>query len=110
LGIAGSFLPVTLEQLAREVGVLRKDGVTPCTSAAAAAARLGRRDDPADTQCVIRLLGTEINTSSFALYTFSAAVFVQALTVVSISAIADHGRLYFMSIPEISICNRYISD
>lgn len=31
----GSFAPVTLEQLARESGVLRSDGVTPCLKAAA---------------------------------------------------------------------------
>jgi UMF1 family MFS transporter len=32
-----------------------------------------------------------VTTSSFALYTFSLSVLVQALTLVSISAIADHG-------------------
>ncbi|KAI9054839.1 hypothetical protein LZ554_001983 [Drepanopeziza brunnea f. sp. 'monogermtubi'] len=33
-----------------------------------------------------------MTTSSFALYTFSIAVFVQALALVSFSAVADHGR------------------
>lgn len=44
-----------------------------------------------NSQCVVQILGTEINTSSFALYTFSISVLVQALVLVSISAIADHG-------------------
>ena len=79
----GSFLPVTLEQLARESGVLRDDGVTPCVGPTA--------KDAQDVVCVVNILGAWINTSSFALYSFSLAVLVQALTLVSISAIADHG-------------------
>lgn len=91
----GSFLPVTLEQLARERGVLRSDGVTSCVkSAADSAARflLRRTDDgrPDDT-CVVNILGGKINTSSFVLYTTSLAVGVQALVLISISAIADYG-------------------
>lgn len=35
----------------------------------------------------------EINTASFAMYTFSVSVFLQALIVVSISCAADHGNL-----------------
>ena len=93
----GSFLPVTLEQLARERGVLKSDGVTSCVkSAAESAVRfLSRRADEAqqDDACVVNVLGSKINTSSFALYTFSLAVGIQALVLVSISAIADHGEL-----------------
>lgn len=37
------------------------------------------------------VLGFEINTASFAMYTFSLAVLVQALTLVSFSALADYG-------------------
>lgn len=95
-------MPVTLEQLARERGVLRSDGVTPCIAAATAAAGQGdagpslfllsralqERDS---VQCDIHLFGVAVTTSSFALYTFSISVLVQALTLVSISAIADHG-------------------
>ncbi len=41
---------------------------------------------------MIRLLGVEINTASFALYTFSLSVFVQAILIISMSGAADHGR------------------
>lgn len=92
----GSFIPITLEQLARENGVLLSDHTTPCGSSsrpllppnvefsAAAVKDLG--------QCVVKVLGLEINTASFAMYTFSISVLIQALLVVSISCAADHGN------------------
>lgn len=95
----GSFVPVTLEQLARERGVLRSDRSTPCVAKTtsidgtgklllrAAAARA-----EGSNQCVVRLFGTEINTASFPLYTFSIAVLVQAVTLVTFSSFADHGK------------------
>ena len=43
-------------------------------------------------QCVVHVLGMEINTASFAMYTFSLSVLFQALLVVSISTAADHGN------------------
>jgi UMF1 family MFS transporter len=42
-------------------------------------------------QCIIYFLGTEINTASFALYTFSLSVLVQAILIISMSGAADHG-------------------
>jgi len=42
-------------------------------------------------QCVINLGGVEINTASFAMYTFSLGVLVQALALVSFSSMADYG-------------------
>jgi len=41
---------------------------------------------------MVTLLGKTMSTSSFAMYTFSAAVLVQALTLVSFSSFADHGK------------------
>jgi MFS transporter, UMF1 family len=41
---------------------------------------------------VVYVLGVEINTASFAMYTFSISVFVQALLIISMSGAADHGR------------------
>jgi MFS transporter, UMF1 family len=38
------------------------------------------------------VLGIEINTASFAMYTFSVSVLLQAILVVSISCAADHGN------------------
>ena len=101
---AGSFLPVTLEQLARERGVLWSDKITPCiakaapndgTSRLASAASLLIRatERKENSQCVIRIFGTEVTTASFAMYTFSVAVFVQALVLVSFSSVADHGEV-----------------
>jgi UMF1 family MFS transporter len=80
--LPGSFVPVTLEQLAREGGVLWSDKTTPCVaktagkSAAALAAQLFARAASKDNnQCIIRVFGAELTTSSFAMYTFSLAVF-----------------------------------
>lgn len=97
--MVGSFVPVTLEQLAREGGVLWSDKTTPCVAkaagkgAAALASRLLTRAGSTDNnQCVVHVFGAELTTSSFAMYTFSLAVFTQALALVSFSSIADHGR------------------
>ena len=93
---------MTLEQLAREQGVLWSDRVTSCvakaasdngvTTGASAASLLVRAAEQNENgQCVIRVFGTEVTTSSFAMYTFSLAVFVQALVLISFSPVADHG-------------------
>lgn len=59
-----------------------------------AAARLMTRDSTSkNNQCVINVFGAEITTSSFAMYTFSIAVFIQALALVSFSAVADRGMM-----------------
>ncbi|KAG9243840.1 autophagy-related protein 22-like protein [Calycina marina] len=88
---AGSFIPITLEQMARENGVLLSDKVTPCGSSSSHPIPHphGGRDPG---QCIIYVLGMEINTASFAMYTFSLSVLFQALLVVSISCAADHGN------------------
>lgn len=100
----GSFLPITLEQLARERGVLLGDKSKPCSASFHIAQSATPDNDPvlftARTlstpndagPCVIRLLGAEINTASFALYTFSLSVFVQAILIISMSGAADHGK------------------
>jgi UMF1 family MFS transporter len=49
----------------------------------------GRNDTE---QCMISFLGRTMSTSSFAMYTFSAAVMVQALTLICTSSFADYGR------------------
>jgi UMF1 family MFS transporter len=48
--------------------------------------------DPEDGQCVVYILGIEINTASFAMYTFSLSVFVQTILIISMSGAADHGN------------------
>lgn len=81
-----SFIPILLESLARENGVLLSDRQTPCGDSTQ---KHGRHED---SQCVVSVLGVEINTASFAMYTFSISVLLQALLVVSISCAADHGN------------------
>ncbi|KAK2600237.1 Autophagy protein 22 [Conoideocrella luteorostrata] len=80
----GSFIPILLETLARENGVLISDPTKPCGSSDS------KTED--DGQCIVYVLGLEINTASFAMYTFSVSVLLQALLVVSISCAADHGH------------------
>ncbi|KAH6690412.1 autophagy protein Atg22 [Plectosphaerella plurivora] len=80
-----SFIPILLETLARENGVLLSDRTTPCGSS-------DSKSKKDDGQCVVYVLGMEINTASFAMYTFSVSVLLQALIVVSISCAADHGN------------------
>ena len=104
LGVAdlslASFLPITLEQLARDQGVLLSDKKTPCRAAwptpllnttfhDAPHKHHGHDELPA---CVVYFLGAEVNTASFAMYTFSLSVLVQALLIISMSGAADHGR------------------
>ncbi|KAK3941493.1 putative autophagy-related protein 22 [Diplogelasinospora grovesii] len=81
----GSFIPILLESLARENGVLLSDRTTPCGSSS-------DKFSGGDGQCVVYVLGMEINTASFAMYTFSISVLLQALLVVSVSCAADHGN------------------
>ena len=61
----GSFIPVTLEQLARESGHLLSDDTIPCTGISNALGHAGEKVG----QCVVPILGMQINTASFALLT-----------------------------------------
>lgn len=96
---------MTLEQLARERGVFYSDKSTPCTAkspatAASVAANatanavrvLSRAMERDKDQCVVKVAGVEVTTASFAMYTFSIAVLVQAISLISFSAVADHGK------------------
>ena len=92
----GSFLPITLEQMARDRGYLLNDKTTPCSSTWKNSQLTGhqpryeaQKSDAA--QCIVFFLGAEINTASFALYTFSLSVLVQSILIISISGAADHG-------------------
>ena len=99
----GAFIPITLESLARASpsAVLADDHSRHCLSgpsddgtSPAAHLLLARTAAAADegVQCVFHFLGAEINTASFAMYTFSVSVALQALVVVTMSGAADHGR------------------
>ena len=76
----GSFIPIILEQLVRERGVLLSDRTRPCQSGF-------ERPTPSHdntNQCIFQFFGVEMNTASFAMYTFSFSVLIQALLVSSI--------------------------
>ena len=96
----GSFVPITLEQLARDQGVLLSDRRKRCSAAFQTTAPgtntsfhgAHTRSTPAGNgQCIVNFLGAEINTASFAMYTFSVSVLIQALLIISMSGAADHG-------------------
>ncbi|KAJ5585362.1 uncharacterized protein N7459_005162 [Penicillium hispanicum] len=93
----GSFLPITLEQMARDQGLLLSDKTTPCSATWNPSKQVGNKPgydvQASDAgQCVIFFLGVEINTASFALYTFALSVLVQAVLIISMSGAADHGN------------------
>ncbi|CAI7592460.1 unnamed protein product [Penicillium glandicola] len=81
----GSFLPLTLEQLARERGTLQTSRL-PCIGPSVG----NSTHDTENGHCVVPLFGLETNTASFVMYTFSLAVLIQALTLISFSALADY--------------------
>ncbi|KAF1835587.1 autophagy-related protein-like protein 22 [Decorospora gaudefroyi] len=88
----GAFLPVLLEQLARESGVLVSDHSKPCVDTSSS----GRNRRAEDTQqesaeCMVTYLGRPMSTTSFAMYTVSTAVLAQAMILVCISSFADYG-------------------
>ena len=99
----GSFIPIALEQLSREKGFLLHDRSKPCkgsrfdipspSGTANEDGLLSSRGPKGEAgQCIVAFLGLEINTASFAMYTFSISVLVQALLIISISGAADHGK------------------
>ncbi|KAK5135183.1 hypothetical protein LTR08_005570 [Meristemomyces frigidus] len=94
----GAFIPITLEDLARAsaTAVLANDHSKPCkgTGIESPNSTLETRNayKHGGSQCVFTVLGTEVNTASFAMYTFSLSVLLQALVVVTMSGAADHGR------------------
>ena len=90
----GSFLPITLEQLARDQGFLLSDKSTPCSATWNPSRHVDvglAAQSPDAGQCVVFIFGTEINTASLALYIFALSVLVQAILIISMSGAADHG-------------------
>ncbi|SCV72065.1 BQ2448_4759 [Microbotryum intermedium] len=89
--VAGSlFLPVILETYARENGRLGPSYLLPCPpSSQVPSDDAGSTDS---TRCSVRLVGHYLDTASFSLYTYSASVAVQALTVISMGNWADEPK------------------
>ncbi|KAL1893843.1 Autophagy protein 22 [Ceratocystis pirilliformis] len=93
--ICASFIPILLETLSRENGHLLHHPDRPCPASHDRLSSSPPDPTPAASAvgdvCVVTFLGLDINTTSFAMYTFSVSVLLQALVVVSISCAADHG-------------------
>ncbi|KAF8839214.1 MFS general substrate transporter [Paxillus ammoniavirescens] len=77
------FLPICLEQFARDNGFLEPDHVNPCSSVT--------NEDVASSggRCSVKIGWLWIDTASFSLYVYSISVALQALTVISMSNVAD---------------------
>ncbi|KIM87870.1 hypothetical protein PILCRDRAFT_814578 [Piloderma croceum F 1598] len=80
------FLPICLEQFARDNGFLLPDRTKPCTSPP-------NNATPSESdrgRCVVKIGWLWIDSASFSLYVYSISVALQALTVISMGSIADH--------------------
>ncbi|KAF9445237.1 MFS general substrate transporter [Macrolepiota fuliginosa MF-IS2] len=93
------FLPICLEQFARDNGYLAPDRTEPCSAvkaiplhgnatAGAAGDKMGTLADA--ERCEVKIGWAWIDTASFSLYVYSISVALQALTVISMGGIADH--------------------
>ncbi|PFH48528.1 hypothetical protein AMATHDRAFT_5727 [Amanita thiersii Skay4041] len=86
------FLPICLEQFARDNGYLMPDRTEPCspptrpTNVTTSAFAM----EPPNSRCVVKIGWFWIDSASFSLYVYSASVALQALTVISMGGIADH--------------------
>ncbi|KAL4062430.1 autophagy-related protein 22-like protein [Scleroderma yunnanense] len=79
------FLPICLEQFARDNGYLRPDYIRPCMSEA----ENNGNAYTTELRCAVKIGWAWIDTASFSLYVYSMSVALQALTVISMSSIAD---------------------
>ncbi|WWC91101.1 uncharacterized protein L201_006042 [Kwoniella dendrophila CBS 6074] len=76
------FLPITLEQLGREIGYYAPEYIEPCSISNSAA-------DGLERICKAKILGTWVDTASFSMYVKSIAVAIQAICIISIGPLAD---------------------
>lgn len=90
----GAFIPMTLEDLARDsaTAVLAHDHSKPCKAQGIEVSPNDLTPPSTGSQCIFQFFGHEINTASFAMYTFSVSVLLQSLVVVTMSGAADHGQ------------------
>ncbi|KAH7925805.1 MFS general substrate transporter, partial [Leucogyrophana mollusca] len=77
------FLPICLEQFARDNGFVLPDRTEPCSSASS------NLPATSEGRCVVKIGWAWIDTASFSLYVYSISVALQALTVISMGSIAD---------------------
>ncbi|KAF8151761.1 autophagy-related protein 22-like protein [Crassisporium funariophilum] len=83
------FLPICLEQFARDNGFLMPDRTEPCSSLKPAPTT-GVASDLEQARCVVKIGWAWIDSASFSLYIYSISVALQAITVISMGGIADN--------------------
>ncbi|KAH9812929.1 autophagy-related protein 22-like protein [Melampsora americana] len=87
------FLPITLEQFARDNGFRYPDHHLPCQASSKPIIKTFNQTIPMSTQppvCEVHLFGRWVDTASFPLYVFSISVAIQAVLVCSLGDAADH--------------------
>ncbi|KAL5480554.1 ATG22_3 [Sanghuangporus weigelae] len=82
------FLPICLEQFARDNDYLLPDKTRPCSTVKTAP--LNAADTAEDTRCVVKIGWVWVDSASFSLCVYSISVALQALIVISMGGIADH--------------------
>lgn len=99
VSVLGTYTPILLEQLARENGVLASDHLTPCINKPTDDNPIPHPPPPNNMSdgtgtCVLPIFGKSfyIDTSSYALYTFSFSVLLQTICVLTVSGIADNSN------------------
>ncbi|KAG0347572.1 Autophagy protein 22 [Podila humilis] len=99
-----NFIPITLAELATEQGHLFGTD-QPCRPPPNATS-IAMMDEPTPDKprCMISFGSWEVDTASFVLYLTSLAVFLQALSVVSVGALADHGSWRKKQLVILSVC------
>lgn len=107
VSVLGTYTPILLEQIARENGVLASDRITPCVIPSGN--NPVPNPPPPNTvssldsdSCLLPIFGKRfyIDTSSYALYTFSVSVLLQTVCVLTVSGISDnstHKKLLILS-------------
>ncbi|KAI5116525.1 hypothetical protein M0805_000591 [Coniferiporia weirii] len=100
------FLPICLEQFARDNGMLLPDKTTPCVDTKTTP--LNASSAAEELRCVVKIGWMWIDSASFSLYVYSTSVALQALTVISMGGIANnpHHRkislLFFAALGSVS--------
>ncbi|ESW98143.1 hypothetical protein KL918_004113 [Ogataea parapolymorpha] len=105
VSVVGTYVPLLLEQIARDNGVKLIDKITPCNQPHDPTIPIPSPPKDGDflnstltlasqnDSCVLPIFGGRfyIDTSSYALYTFSISVLIQTVLVISMSGAADRG-------------------
>ncbi|KIM31048.1 hypothetical protein M408DRAFT_327938 [Serendipita vermifera MAFF 305830] len=94
------FLPICLEQFARDNGYLLPDRTERCVIATDVDSFTPPPPPSEEIRCAVKIGWLWIDTASFSLYVYSLSVLLQALTVISMGGIADraeHRKLLLLS-------------